>query len=93
MNGDEVKIVVVQKGERALVGIQKPDCDPVIATIEGDLPEVLATVPRLVDEARARWETSPKYPKCETNLTPPAPTPAARSVARAPEPKAQPTMF
>ena len=93
MDEGEMKIVVVIKGNRASIGLRKPDCDPVFAAIEGDIPEILANIPRLVDQALATWQANPKYPKCETPLSPPpAPRPPPPA-AHAPATKAQPAMF
>ena len=93
--GDEIKVVVTYKGGVGTVGIQKPDSDPVFSRIEGDLAEVIASIPRLVDQARATWETSPKYPKADLPAPPPPPArPAARPAsAPAPKSKAQPAFF
>ena len=93
--GDELKIVVTYRGTVGTVGIQKPDSDPVFSRIEGDLAEVIASIPRLVDQARATWETSPKYPKADLPAPPPPPArPAARPASSpAPQSKSQPTFF
>ena len=75
---DELKVVIALKGERGIIGIQSPDCDPHIHTFEGGLAHALESIPGLVEEARAAWVENPRYPKCETPLTPP-PTPASQS--------------
>lgn len=85
---EELKIVIVLKEKAASVGIQKPDCDPFLAKVEGDLPAVLKAVPMLVTQARKVWETNPLYPECKTQLAPPPP-----AVAQKATPKAQPVMF
>ena len=94
---EEVKVVIALKGTTASVGIQTPDCDPVFSRVEGDLPTVLESVPGLVEEARTRWDSNPRYPKCETKLEPqPQPAPRAgtqRSPQRQAQTRAQPTMF
>ncbi len=87
---DEVKIVITLKGQMASIGVQKPDCDPVFSKVEGDLAAVLKSVPRLVEEAQKSWESNSRYPKCETELTPP---PAQSSSTRQAKPKEQPAMF
>jgi hypothetical protein len=88
---EEVKIVIVLKGHAASIGIQKPDCDPTFSRVEGDLPAVLETIPRLLEEAQTKWQSSPLYPECETPLTPPAPPTTRAETHRAPQ--AQPPMF
>jgi hypothetical protein len=65
---EEVKIVVVLKGSRATVGIQAPECDPIISLVKGDLDEILEEIPKLLERARARWAEAKTYPKCETEL-------------------------
>jgi len=91
---EEVKIVITLKGHTAAIGIQKPDCDPAFSRVKGDLPAVLETIPRLVEEAEQKWQSSPRYPECETKLTPPPP-PATRTETRTSRqaPQAQPPMF
>jgi hypothetical protein len=88
---EEVKIVITLKGHTAAIGIQKPDCDPAFSRVEGDLPAVLETIPRLVEEAEIKWQSSPRYPECETKLAPPSP-PTTRAETRQ-APQVQPPMF
>jgi hypothetical protein len=91
---EEVKIVIILRGHSAAIGIQKPDCDPSFSRAEGDLAAILETIPRLVEEAEQKWQSSPRYPECETDLTPPPP-PATRTETRTSRqaPQAQPPMF
>ena len=93
--GDEIKVVVTYKGAVGTVGIQKPNSDPVFSRIEGDLPEVIVSIPRLVDQARATWETSLRYPKADLPAPPPPPArPAAHPPSSpAPQSKAQSAFF
>jgi len=88
---EEVKIVINLKGQTASIGVQKPDCDPAFSRVEGDLPAVLETIPRLVEEAQRNWQSNPRYPECETTLTPPSP-PTTRAEPRR-SPQIQPPMF
>ncbi len=92
---DELKIVLSLKGDKASVGVQAPECDPVFRTLEGDLGAALRAVPKLVEEARTRWETTKLNPKCETPLpSQKEPAAAPRVATRSqPKPKAQPSMF
>lgn len=88
----ELKVVITIKGSRAIVGIQAPDCDPVLSVFEGDLPTVLEQVPALVQEARQQWEANKRYPKADIPTPPPAPvtvTPArfTPQTAVKPQPK------
>ena len=86
---EEVKIVITLKGHAASIGVQKPDCDPFFSRVEGDLPAVLKSVPGLVEEAQRIWDSNPRYPKCETPLTP-QPTPTTQ---RQPQVTSQRSMF
>ncbi len=93
---EDLKIVISLKDSKAAVGIQAPECDPVFSTIEGELPTVLERVPGLVNDARVRWGLNPRYPKCETNLEPPRPAPAAaapRAAARPAEDPVKPRLL
>jgi len=74
----EIKIVINLKGNVATVGLQKPDCDPIFSRVEGDMSQVLDSIPQLVEDAQRSWDSNPRYRKCETDLTPPAP-PAPRA--------------
>jgi hypothetical protein len=85
---EEIKIVIFIKGNRGSIGIQSADCDPIFATFEGDLGTALERVPELVEEARQRWDSTPRYPICETKLEPP-PQPVSQpqqTTQRAPQP-------
>ena len=95
---DELKIVLVLKGTRAMVGIQSPECDPVFTTLEGDLSAALSQVPALVDSAKAKWATNRRNPKAELP-EPPAPPPApsssrsGRTTTTQTKKKVQPSFF
>ena len=65
---DELKLVISLKENKASVGVQAPECDPVFFGLEGDLRTTLKAVPKFVEEAKTHWETSRLYPKCETPL-------------------------
>jgi hypothetical protein len=91
---EEIKVVIALKENRGSIGVQSTDCDPVFLTFEGDLGLALERVPGLIAEARQKWDSNPRYPKCETPLpsqTPPA-QPASRPARQAAS-TAQPNMF
>lgn len=96
---DELKVVISLKGDKASVGVQTPECDPVFFGLEGDLRTALKAVPKFVEEAKNRWETSKLYPKCETPLpsqAQPATTTSRSSTGSRSQkqaPKTQPSMF
>lgn len=83
----ELKVVIQMKGDRALVGVQGSDTDPVLELVEAPgnittLEAALAAVPAIVDRARARWATSPKNPAYQRPPEPPAPARAAAAATR-----------
>ena len=61
----EFKVVIILKDNKAMLGVQSPDCDPVYKTMEGDLATVLQVVPTLVADAKLQWATAPRYPKAD----------------------------
>ena len=92
----ELKVVIILKANKAMLGVQSPDCDPVYKTMEGDLAAVLQVVPVLVADAKLQWAAAPRYPKADLPkpVAPatPATTPAAgKSAAKAAT--AQPKFF
>ena len=82
---EELKIVIQIKENRALVGIQQKDTDPVLEPLEAvSLNEILAAVPAIMDRAREQWQASPRRPKYEGPPVspPPAPIPQRQPVAK-----------
>jgi len=63
-----LKIVISLKGNKASVGVQAPECDPAFFGLEGDLSAALTAVPGFVEQARTRWQTAKRYPKCASPL-------------------------
>jgi len=89
----ELKIVIILKANKVLLGVQSPDCDPVYKTMEGDLAGVLQVVPTLVAEAQLKWTATPRYPKADLPK-PVAPAATTSSAASKPAAKtAQPKFF
>ncbi len=86
----EIKLVINMKGKRAVIGVQATGCDPVLATAEGDLAEILVDLAGLAEEAREKWKTSPKYPKSDLPQPAPAPVPTPRAATPAPAKKKDP---
>ena len=76
---DEIKVVVTLKGNKGSIGIQSPNCDPVISIHEADLQSLLEMVPAMVEEARRKWDSNPRYPKSDFKPEPPpSPQPTER---------------
>lgn len=90
---DELKVVINLKGNRAMVGVQSPDCDPVFTTVEGDMAAALAKVPALIEVANAKWDATPRYPKADLPEPEPSPTPARSQPAQSSAKKKQPSFF
>ncbi len=89
----ELKVVIILKANRAMLGVQSPDCDPVYKTMEGDLAAVLQVIPTLVAEAELKWTASPRYPKADLPK-PVAPATTTTSAVSKPAAKtAQPKFF
>ena len=89
----ELKVVIILKANRAMLGVQSPDCDPVYKTMEGDLAAVLQVVPTLVAEAKLKWTAAPRYPKADLPK-PVAPAATTTSAVSKPAAKtAQPKFF
>lgn len=85
----ELKVVIILKANKVLLGVQSPDCDPVYKTMEGDLAGVLQVVPTLVAEAKLKWTASPRYPKADLPK-PVAPATTTSSTASKPAARATP---
>ncbi len=91
---NELKVVIVMKGDKALLGVQSPDCDPVYKTMEGTLAQVLKRVPSLVAEAKQQWEANPRYPKADLPTPAPSPPPSRTAAASGPpKSKIKPSFF
>jgi hypothetical protein len=89
----ELKVVIIMKANKAMLGVQSPDCDPVYKTMEGDLASVLEVVSTLVAEAQLKWTASPRYPKADLPK-PVAPATTTSSTVSKPTAKtAQPKFF
>jgi len=87
---NELKVVIILKDDRIMLGVQSPECDPVYTTLKGTLAAALKRVPKLVTEAKQKWSTSPRNPNA--NLPTPAPTPA-RTPAAPKKTTSQPSFF
>ena len=74
---DELKIVIILKADKVMLGVQSPDCDPVYTTLQGTLAAALKAVPKLVKEAKEKWSTTPRNPKADLPEPEPSSTPAA----------------
>lgn len=90
---DEIKVVIIMKADRVMLGVQSPDCDPVYTTLKGSLSAALKKVPALVAEAKQKWEANPLYPKADLPEPPPSPAPVRTTVASQPAKKAEKPSF
>jgi len=89
---NELKVVIILKDSRVMLGVQSPDCDPVYTTLEGTLADALKRVPKLVDEAKQKWIDSPRNPKANLPAPEPGPSPA-RTPTTPKKPTGQPSFF
>lgn len=76
MAREELKISIILKGGRVLLGVQATDCDPKMTTFTGDLGTALERIPSFVEEANRDWDTAPRNPK--STIPEPAPKPTTR---------------
>ncbi len=87
---DELKVVIILKDDRIMLGVQSPNCDPLYTTLKGTLSAALKRVPKLVNEAKQKWSTSPHNPNANLPTPPPAP---ARTSAVPKKTTSQPSFF
>jgi len=90
---NEMKILIAIDEENIMVGVKRTDTDPIFTKIEGGLDAALQQVPKLIEDAKEKWATSPRNPKADLP-EPPAPvTPARTTSAPAPSKPKQPSFF
>ncbi len=96
MPRDELKVNIIIKGDHIFLGAQATDCDPKMATMQGDLQTALERIPSFVEEANQQWDAAPRNPK-STIPEPVAPvrtaTAAASKTAAKSSQAAQPKFF
>ena len=63
MPRDELKVNIIIKGDRIFLGAQATDCDPKMATMQGNLQTALERIPSFVEEANRQWDAAPRNPK------------------------------
>ncbi len=57
------KLVIDEKDGSVMMGVMKEHADPHIQTVTGTLEEALGSIPKLLQDAEAKWGVSPKNPK------------------------------
>ena len=73
---DELKVVLSIRGNRATIGVQRPEADPHIESFDDpDLFGLADEFPAVVARAKARWEEEPMHPA----YVKPAPPPRQRN--------------
>ncbi len=96
MPRDELKVNIIIKGDRIFLGAQATDCDPKMATMQGNLQTALERIPSFVEEANQQWDAAPRNPK-STIPEPVAPvrtaTAASKTAAAKSSQAAQPKFF
>ncbi|MBA7674376.1 hypothetical protein ES703_82590 [subsurface metagenome] len=89
MAREELRVNIIIKGDRIFLGAQATDCDPKMATMQGNLQTALERIPSFVEEANQQWDAAPRNPK-STILEPVAPVRTAAAKTSQP---AQPKFF
>ena len=92
MPRDELKVNIIIKGDRIFLGAQATDCDPKMATMQGNLQTALERIPSFVEEANRQWDAAPRNPK-STIPEPVAPVITATAAASKAKEPAQPKFF
>ena len=92
MPRDELKVNIIIKGDRIFLGAQATDCDPKMATMQGNLQTALERIPSFVEEANRQWDAAPRNPK-STIPEPVAPVRTAAAAASKAKETAQPKFF
>ncbi|GAH99666.1 unnamed protein product [marine sediment metagenome] len=92
MPSDELKVNIIIKGDRIFLGAQATDCDPKMATMQGNLQTALERIPSFVEEANQQWDAAPRNPK-STIPEPVAPVRTATAAASKAKEPAQPKFF
>lgn len=60
---NDLKVVVVIKGDRATIGVKGASSDPHIESFDDpNISGLAPEIPAVVERAMARWEESPKHP-------------------------------
>ena len=77
---EELKVIITLREDKAAVGVQAPNCDPVLAVVQGGLADAPTWLPALIARAREQWQTNKQYPKSTRASAPAPPTPAARPI-------------
>ena len=90
---DELKVIIILHDKKIMLGVQSPDCDPVYTTLEGTLATALKRIPKLVAEAKQKWDAHPRYPKADLPTPEPAKTPARTPAAPKEKKTGQPSFF
>jgi hypothetical protein len=87
MSREELKVSIIVKGDRVLLGAQATNCDPKMITLQGNLQNALERIPSFIEEANLQWDTSPHNPK-STIPEPVAPVRAATKAGTVSNPAA-----
>ena len=97
MSREELKVSIIIKGDRILLGVQATDCDPKMTTLQGNLQTALDRIPSFIEGANLQWDASPHNPR--STIPEPvvsvrtATTSASKPAATKPSQPAQPNFF
>jgi len=90
MAREELRVNIIIKGAHIFLGAQATDCDPKMATMQGNLQTALERIPSFVEEANRQWDAAPRNLK-STISEPVAPVRTAPAAAS--KTAAQPKFF
>ena len=96
----DIKVVILFKENRGLIGVQSPDCDPIFSTVEGDMVAIAAELTGLVESAQVKFTAAPKNPPSSLPKSEPAAvstgvarTTSARPVKTKTKDETRPSLF
>ena len=89
MAREELRVNIIIKGDRIFLGAQATDCDPKMATMQGNLQTALERIPSFVEEANQQWDAAPRNPKSAI----PEPVAPVKTAATKTSQAAQPKFF
>jgi hypothetical protein len=80
----DLKVVIHLHGDRASIGVHRPNTDPWIRIVQGvDLDGALEQLPQVLADATVHWLEQPRFPAYQRPAPPPpAPRQAAPPVTR-----------
>jgi hypothetical protein len=80
----DLKVVIHWHGDRASIGVHRPNTDPWIRVMNDvDLEGALEQLPQVLADATVHWLEQPRYPQHQRPASPPPPARPTPPVTRA----------